>query len=67
MRGRVAGVGVHHASIGGCGKGFDLVNGEATFGELAWNRGAGHAAHAATWPRQLWFRGGELVAWAQRA
>ncbi|MEU7423453.1 hypothetical protein [Streptomyces sp. NPDC040750] len=42
---------------------LDLVNGEATFGELAWNWGAGHAAHAATWPSQLRFRGGEMVAW----
>jgi ribosomal protein S18 acetylase RimI-like enzyme len=42
---------------------LDLVNGEATYGELAWNWGKGHAAHGATWPRQLWFSGGDLVAW----
>lgn len=42
---------------------LDLVNGEATFGELAWNWGMGHAAHGATWPRGLWFSGGDLVAW----
>ena len=42
---------------------LDLVNSEATFGELAWNWGKGHAAHGATWPRRLWFSGGELVAW----
>jgi ribosomal protein S18 acetylase RimI-like enzyme len=40
-----------------------LVNGEATYGELAWNWGKGHAAHGATWPRRLWFSGGDLVAW----
>jgi GNAT superfamily N-acetyltransferase len=42
---------------------LDLVNAEATYGELAWNWGKGHAAHGATWPRRLWFSGGELVAW----
>ncbi|RBM16546.1 GNAT family N-acetyltransferase [Prauserella sp. PE36] len=42
----------------------DLVNSDASFGELAWNWGRGHADHGATWPRQLWFSGGELVAWA---
>ncbi|MES4888710.1 GNAT family N-acetyltransferase [Streptomyces sp. NPDC096012] len=42
---------------------LDLVNGEATFGELAWNWGKGHAAHGAAWPRRLWFSGGDLVAW----
>ncbi|PXY26726.1 GCN5 family acetyltransferase [Prauserella coralliicola] len=42
----------------------DLVNSDASFGELAWNWGRGHADHGATWPRRLWFSGGELVAWA---
>jgi GNAT superfamily N-acetyltransferase len=42
---------------------LDLVNAEATYGELAWNWGKGHAAHGATWPRQLWFSGDILVAW----
>jgi ribosomal protein S18 acetylase RimI-like enzyme len=42
---------------------LDLANSEATFGELAWNWGKGHAAHGATWPRRLWFSSGELVAW----
>jgi GNAT superfamily N-acetyltransferase len=42
---------------------LDLANSEATFGELAWNWGMGHAAHSATWPRRLWFSGGDLVAW----
>ncbi|WP_330478152.1 GNAT family N-acetyltransferase [Streptomyces platensis] len=41
----------------------DLVNGDATFGELAWNWGKGHAADGARWTRRLWFSGGELVAW----
>lgn len=42
----------------------DLVNSDASFGELAWNWGRGHADHGATWPRRLWFSGGGLVAWA---
>ncbi|WP_435107411.1 GNAT family N-acetyltransferase [Nocardiopsis synnemataformans] len=41
----------------------DLVNSDASFGELAWNWGRGHASDGATWPRRLWFSGGELVAW----
>lgn len=41
----------------------DLVNSDASYGELAWNFGRGHAAAGATWPRRLWFSGGELVAW----
>src|SRR3954454_21213160 len=41
----------------------DLVNSDASFGELAWNWGKGHPALGATWPRRLWFAGGELVAW----
>ena len=28
----------------------DLVNSDASFGELAWNWGKGHASDAATWP-----------------
>jgi len=40
-----------------------LVNSEATFGELAWNWGKGHARHGASWPRRLWFSAGDLVAW----
>ncbi|GAB3660064.1 hypothetical protein GCM10027589_21560 [Actinocorallia lasiicapitis] len=42
----------------------ELVNPDASFGELAWIWGKGHAAHGATWPRGLWFSDGELVAWA---
>ncbi|MEV6394674.1 GNAT family N-acetyltransferase [Streptomyces sp. NPDC051907] len=41
----------------------DLVNSDASFGELAWNWGQGHASHGASWPRRLWFSGGDLVAW----
>ena len=42
----------------------DLVNSDASFGELAWIWGKGHASDGATWPCRLWFRGGALVAWA---
>jgi GNAT superfamily N-acetyltransferase len=41
----------------------DLVNSDASFGELAWNWGRGHAGDGASWRRRLWFSGGELVAW----
>lgn len=41
----------------------DLVNSEATFGELAWNWGKGHAGDGASWRRRLWFSGGDPVAW----
>ena len=41
----------------------DLVNTDATFGELAWIWGKGHACDGGTWPCRLWFSGGELVAW----
>ncbi|HEY3611533.1 MAG TPA: GNAT family N-acetyltransferase [Pseudonocardiaceae bacterium] len=41
----------------------ELVNSDASFGELAWNWGKGHAAEGASWPRRLWFSGGDLVAW----
>jgi GNAT superfamily N-acetyltransferase len=42
----------------------DLVNSDATFGELAWIWGKGHATDGGTWPRRLWFSGDALVAWA---
>jgi GNAT superfamily N-acetyltransferase len=42
---------------------LDLVNSDASFGELAWNWGRGHAVHGATWGRRLWFAGDDLVAW----
>jgi len=41
----------------------DLVNSDASFGELAWNWGKGHASDGASWRRGLWFAGGDLVAW----
>ena len=41
----------------------DLVNSDATFGELAWIWGKGHACDGRTWPRRLWFSGDALVAW----
>jgi GNAT superfamily N-acetyltransferase len=41
----------------------DLVNTDASFGELAWNWGRDHAACGASWRHRLWFSGGELVAW----
>ena len=42
---------------------LDLVNSDATFGELAWIWGKGHASDGKSWLRQLWFSGDELVAW----
>jgi hypothetical protein len=41
----------------------DLVNSDASFGELAWIWGKGHASDGGTWPRRLWFSGDVLVAW----
>lgn len=41
----------------------DLVNSDASFGELAWIWGKGHAAEGGSWPCRLWYSGGELVAW----
>jgi hypothetical protein len=42
----------------------DLVNSDASLGELAWTWGKGHASDGASWRRRLWFSGGELVAWS---
>ena len=42
----------------------DLVSSDASFGELAWIWGKGHASDGASWPRRLWFSGGDLVAWS---
>lgn len=42
----------------------ELVNSDATFGELAWIWGKGHATDGGTWRRRLWFSGDALVAWA---
>jgi GNAT superfamily N-acetyltransferase len=41
----------------------DLVNSDASFGELAWNWGRGHAGEGASRRRRLWFSGGDPVAW----
>jgi GNAT superfamily N-acetyltransferase len=45
----------------------ELVNSDASYGELAWIWGKGHAAEGASWPRRLWFSGGELVGWGWAA
>jgi GNAT superfamily N-acetyltransferase len=42
---------------------LELVNSDASFGELAWIWGKGHASEGASWPRRLWFSGRELVGW----
>ncbi|MFD8499072.1 GNAT family N-acetyltransferase [Amycolatopsis sp. NPDC059657] len=42
---------------------LDLVNSDASYGELAWNWGKGHAAQGASWRKRLWFDGDSLVAW----
>ena len=39
------------------------MNSDATFGELAWIWGKGHASDSETWRRRLWFSGDALVAW----
>ncbi|SOE15290.1 hypothetical protein SAMN06272775_6216 [Streptomyces sp. 2323.1] len=39
----------------------DLVNSDATYGELAWNWGKGHACDGESWLRRLWFSGDELA------
>jgi ribosomal protein S18 acetylase RimI-like enzyme len=41
----------------------ELLNSDASYGELAWNWGRGHASDGKTWLRHLWFSGPELVAW----
>lgn len=41
----------------------DLISAGASYGELAWIWGHGHAAYGATWPRRLWFSGDDLVGW----
>jgi GNAT superfamily N-acetyltransferase len=41
----------------------DLVNSDASFGELAWIWGKGHAANGSTWRRRLWFSGDTLAGW----
>ncbi|MEY9968707.1 ribosomal protein S18 acetylase RimI-like enzyme [Streptacidiphilus sp. MAP12-16] len=41
----------------------DLVSADASYGELAWIWGHGHAAYGTAWPRRLWFSGDDVVAW----
>jgi GNAT superfamily N-acetyltransferase len=41
----------------------DLISAGASYGELAWIWGKGHASEGASWRRRLWFADGELVAW----
>jgi GNAT superfamily N-acetyltransferase len=41
----------------------DRVGADASFGELAWIWGKGHATDGDTWLRKLFFADGELVAW----
>jgi GNAT superfamily N-acetyltransferase len=41
----------------------ELVNSDASYGELAWNWGKDRAGAGASWRRRLWFAGGDLVAW----
>ncbi|MFI9383163.1 GNAT family N-acetyltransferase [Kutzneria sp. NPDC052558] len=42
---------------------LELVNSDASVGELAWIWGKGHAKIGASWRRELWFAGRDLVAW----
>ncbi|MGN5382030.1 GNAT family N-acetyltransferase [Streptomyces lasalocidi] len=41
----------------------DLVNSDASYGELAWNWGKGYARAGESWLRRLWFSGADPVAW----
>ncbi|WP_020658625.1 GNAT family N-acetyltransferase [Amycolatopsis benzoatilytica] len=41
----------------------ELINSDASYGELAWNWGRAHAGQGASWRRRLWFAGPDLVAW----
>lgn len=45
----------------------DLVNSDASYGELAWIWGKGHASVGASWRRHLWFSGADLVGWGWAA
>lgn len=40
-----------------------LVNSDATFGELAWIWGKDHAVLADTWRHRLWYDGTDLAGW----
>jgi GNAT superfamily N-acetyltransferase len=41
----------------------ELVNSDASFGELAWTWGGARRAQGFAWRRRLWFSSGDLVAW----
>jgi GNAT superfamily N-acetyltransferase len=41
----------------------ELVNSDATVGELAWVWGKDHLDHGDTWRRRLWFDGSDLAGW----
>jgi GNAT superfamily N-acetyltransferase len=41
----------------------ETLNTGATVGELAWEWGAGRAAHASGWRQRVWLAGGDPVAW----
>lgn len=41
----------------------DLVNSDASYGELAWIWGKGHASVGGSWRRRLWFSGDDLTGW----
>ncbi len=41
----------------------ELVNSDATVGELAWGWGKDHADLSGTWRHRLWFSGGDLAGW----
>ncbi|MEO3977290.1 GNAT family N-acetyltransferase [Streptomyces sp. CAU 1734] len=43
----------------------ELVNGDASYGELAWNLGRERPGRDASRPHRFWFRGGELAAWGR--
>jgi ribosomal protein S18 acetylase RimI-like enzyme len=45
----------------------ELVNSDATYGELAWVWGKGHITDGHCWRHRLWFDAGELVAWGWAA
>ncbi|HZP54561.1 GNAT family N-acetyltransferase [Actinocrinis sp.] len=46
---------------------LDLVNSDASYGELAWIWGKGHACVGESWRRRLWFSGDDLVGWGWAA
>ena len=46
---------------------LDLVNSDASYGELAWIWGKGHASVGESWRRRLWFSGDDLVGWGWAA